>query len=80
MLHKMNWPLLLYLSVWQKLVGKTVTNKLEVSSTTGTSLKTQIFIDVFLIETYEHAALREELLIDHFIESFKTNNLGKPYL
>ena len=31
-------------------------------------LKTQIFVDVFLIEEYEYAALRKELLIFHFIE------------
>ena len=32
------------------------------------------------MEVYEHAALRKELLIAHFIERFKTNNLGKAYL
>ena len=31
-------------------------------------LKTQIFVDVFLIEEYDYAALRKELLIFHFIE------------
>ena len=43
--------------------GKTITNKLAVSSATDTLLKTQIFVDVFLKEGYEYAALREELLI-----------------
>ena len=36
---------------------KTFTNKLAVSSTTDTLLKTQIFIDVFSIEDLEYATL-----------------------
>ena len=36
---------------------KTITNKLAVSSTTDTLLKTQIFIDVFSIEDLEYATL-----------------------
>ena len=43
-------------------------------------MNTQIFVDVFLIEVYEYAALRKELLIVHFIQRFKKNNLGNPYL
>ena len=39
--------------------------------------KTHIFVDVFLIEEYEYAALQQELLIAHFMKRFKTNNLGK---
>ena len=42
-------------------LGKTITNKLAVSSTTDT----QIFVDVFPIEKYEYAALRKKLLIAH---------------
>ena len=37
-------------------------------------MNTQIFVDVFLIEVYEYAALRKELLIIHFIQRFKRNN------
>ena len=55
-------------------------NKLAVSSTPYTLLKTQIFVDVFLIEEYEYATLRKELLIAHFIERLKRNDLGKPDL
>ena len=44
---------------------KTFTNKLAVSSTTDTLLKTQIFVDVLPIEDIEYAALREELVIAH---------------
>ena len=58
-------------------LGKTITNKLAVSSTTDTWFKTQIFVNVFPIEEYEYAALREKLLL--LMESFKTNNLGTPY-
>ena len=57
-----------------------MTNKLTVSSATDTLLENQIFIDVFLIEHNEYAALRKELLIDLFVKLFKTTNLGKPYL
>ena len=46
-------------------LGKTITNKLAVSSTTDTSFKTQIFVDVFPIEKYEYAAVRKKLLIAH---------------
>ena len=42
-----------------------ITIKLAVSRTTDTFLKTRIFVDVFLIEEYEHAALRKKLLIAH---------------
>ena len=45
-----------------------------------TLLKTQISVDVFLIEVYEYAALQKELFIAHFIEGFKTNNSEKPHL
>ena len=45
-----------------------------------TLLKIQIFVDVFLIEEHEYATLLKELLIAYFIERFKRNNLGNPYL
>ena len=45
-----------------------------------TLLKIQILVDVFLIEEHEYAALLKELLIAYFIERFKRNNLGNPYL
>ena len=45
-----------------------------------TLLENQIFIDVFLIEHDEYAALRKELLIDLFVKLYKTTNLGKLYL
>ena len=45
-----------------------------------TSLENQIFIDVFLTEHYDYAALRKGLLIALFVKLFKTTNLGKPYL
>ena len=61
-------------TAWQ-----TITNKLAVSSTMDTLLKTQIFVDVFLIEKYEYDALRKEPFIAHFVERFKTTNLGKRY-
>ena len=61
-------------------VSKSTTNKLAVSSTTDTLLENQVFVDVFLIEEYEYAALWKELLIAPFVERFKTTNLGKPYL
>ena len=35
------------------------------------------FVDVFLIEEYEYAALWKEPLIAHLKDCFKTNNLGK---
>ena len=44
---------------------KTIANKLAVSSTTDTLLKTQIFADVFPIEDLEYAALQKELVIAH---------------
>ena len=62
------------------MLGKTITNKLAISSATDTLLKTQIYVDVFLIEEYEYAALQKELLIAQFVERFKTTNFGKPYL
>ena len=61
------------------MLNKIVTTKLAVSSTTDTSLNIKIFLDVFLIEGYEYAALRKGLLIAPFIERFKRTTLGKPY-
>ena len=61
------------------MIGKTITNKLAVSSTTHALLKTQIFVDVFLIEEFENVALRKELLNANFIECFKTE-FGKALL
>ena len=63
-----------------QLLSKFISNKLTVSSTTDTFLENQIFIDVFLIEHDEYAALRKELLIDLFLKLFKTTNLEKPFL
>ena len=45
-----------------------------------TLLKTQIFLDVFLMEEYEYAAPRKKLLIVHIIERVKATNLQKLYL
>ena len=42
------------------ILDKSITNKLTVNSTTGTLLKNQIFVDVFLVEDYEYNALRKE--------------------
>ena len=46
-LHKRNQPLLPLKSV---LLGKIVTNELAVNSTTATSFKNKILVDVFLME------------------------------
>ena len=43
-------------------------------------LKNQIFVDVFLIEDYEYAALRKGLFIAPFAKRFNTTTLGNPYL
>ena len=40
-------------------------------------LKIQILVDVFLIQGYEYAALRKELLITRFLEGFKITTLEK---
>ena len=40
------------------------------------SRKSQIFVDVFLLEDYEHAALQKVLLIASFVEHFKTTTLA----
>ena len=76
-LRYVNQPLLLQLSVQEQLVDKTTTNKLAVSNTTDTSLKSQISIDVFLIEEYGYVPLRKELLIAHFAKRFKIATLGR---
>ena len=51
-------PLLLFQSLQQHLLGKSISNKLAASSTTDTLLKTQIIVDFFPIESYEHAVLQ----------------------
>ena len=73
-------PLLLLQNVWQQLLGKSTTNKFGLNSTTNTLLENQIFIDIFLVEGCEYAALQKKLAIAPFIESFKVTNLGKYYL
>ena len=42
-----------------------------------TLLKTQVTVDVFLIEGYGYAALQKELPIAPFVECFKATRLGK---
>ena len=63
----------------QQLLGKIISNKLAVSSTMDTLLKSQIFVDIFEIENYKYAALRKKLLISTFVERFKITTLGKCY-
>ena len=53
---------------------------LVVSSTTDTLLKNQIFVEVFLKESYEYPLLRKELAIALFVELYKTVTLVKSYL
>ena len=69
-IRERNWSLLLLQSVSQ-LLSKIITNKLTVSSTTDNLLENQIFIDVFLIEHDEYAALQKDLLIDLFVKLLK---------
>ena len=61
----------------QQLLGKVITNKLTVSSSTDTLLKNQIFGDVFEEEDHKYAALRKELLIAPIVEHLKITTLGK---
>ena len=42
-----------------------------------TLLKTQLLVEVFLIQGYEYAALQKGLLIARFVEHFKIITLGK---
>ena len=79
MLCERNLSLFLFSSISQ-LLSKSITNKIAVSSKRGTLFKNQIFIGVFVIEHYEYAALRKELLLAPFVELFKTTNLRKLYL
>ena len=61
------------------MLAKIITAKLAVSSTTDASLNNPIFVDVFLIEEYEYAALPKGPLIAPFRERFKGTTLGKAY-
>ena len=78
MLRERNQSLLL-LQRFSQLLSKSITNKLAIDNTMDTQLKNQIFIDVFLIEDYEYAAQRKELLITTFGERFKATTLGKSH-
>ena len=64
--------MLLLQSIQQQLLGKVLSNKLSVSSTTDTLLKNQTFVAGFLTEDYEHPFLRKEQFIALFVKSFKT--------
>ena len=77
MLHERNQPLLLWLSVQQQLLGRTITNKLAVNSTTDTLFKLKFLL------TFSRQKSMSMLLNERScslpIERFKANNLVKTY-
>ena len=77
MLHDRNQPLLLWLSVSQQLLGRTITNKLPVSSTTDTLFKLNFLLTFSRQKSM--SMLPYERSCSLLIERFKANNLVKTY-